>query len=55
MRHLSLAIGEIERDQWLACVDRAIRESDPDSAFFKRLNESFLKTADVMCNQPGAM
>jgi len=55
MRHLRPAIGVIERDQWLACVDRTIRKSDPDPAFYKRLNDRFPKTGDLMRNQPGAM
>ena len=55
MRHLPFAIGMIERDQWLACVDRTIRKSDPDPAFHKHLNDSFPKAADGMRNQPGAM
>ena len=55
MRHMPFAIGVIERDQWLACMDQAMRESDLDPALRTRLNESFFKTADWMRNQPGAM
>lgn len=55
MRHMPFAIGVIERDQWLACMDQAMRESEIDPALRTRLNESFSKTADWMRNQPGAM
>ena len=55
MRHMPFAIGVLERDQWLACMDQAMRESDLDPALRTRLNESFSKTADWMRNQPGAM
>lgn len=55
MRHMPFAIGVLERDQWLACMDQAMRESDLDPALRARLNESFAQTADWMRNQPGAM
>jgi hemoglobin len=55
MRHTPFAIGVLERDQWLACMDQAMRESELDPALRTRLNESFSKTADWMRNQPGAM
>jgi hemoglobin len=55
MRHMPFAIGVLERDQWLACMDQAMRESDLDPALRTRLSESFSKTADWMRNQPGAI
>jgi hemoglobin len=55
MRHMPFAIGVLERDQWLACMDQAMRESDLDPALRERLNQSFFKTADWMRNQPGAI
>ncbi len=55
MRHMPFAIGVIERDQWLACMDQAMRETELDPALRARLNESFFKTADWMRNQPGAL
>lgn len=55
MRHMPFAIGVRERDQWLACMDQAMRESDLDPALRARLNASFAQTADWMRNQPGAM
>jgi hemoglobin len=55
MRHMPFAIGVLERDQWLACMDQAMREHDLDPALRERLNQSFFKTADWMRNQPGAI
>ena len=49
-RHLHVKIGIQERDQWLACMDQAMRETGVDVGLRKRLNESFLSTADWMRN-----
>ena len=53
-RHLPFAIGILERDQWLACMDQAMRETGVDEALRARLNQSFFQTADWMRNQPGS-
>ena len=53
-RHMPFAIGVQERDQWLACMDQAMRETGLDPALRERLNQSFFQTADWMRNQPGA-
>jgi hemoglobin len=50
-RHLPFAIGVRERDQWLACMDRAMRETALDETLIERLRESFFNTADWMRNQ----
>lgn len=50
-RHLPFAIGITERDQWLACMDRAMAETEVDAALRARLRESFFQTADWMRNQ----
>ena len=55
MRHMPFAIGVIERDQWVTCMDQAMREVELDPALRERLNQSFFQTADWMRNQPGAM
>jgi hemoglobin len=52
-RHMPFAIGVQERDQWLACMDQAMRETALDPALRERLNQSFFQTADWMRNQPG--
>ena len=53
MRHLPFAIGVRERDQWVACMDQAMRETGVDDALRQRLKGSFLQTADWMRNQGG--
>ena len=53
-RHLHVAIGITERDQWLACMDQAMEETGVDPALRKRLKESFFQTADWMRNGPGS-
>jgi hemoglobin len=54
MRHMPFAIGVLERDQWVACMDQAMRECALDAALRERLNQSFFQTADWMRNQHGA-
>ncbi len=53
MRHLPFAIGIRERDQWLACMDQAMRETGVDEDLRLRLNQSLFKTADWMRNKNG--
>jgi hemoglobin len=50
-RHLSFAIGAAERDLWLACMDRAMRETAIEEALRQELHEAFFKTADWMRNE----
>jgi hemoglobin len=50
-RHMPFAIGITERDQWLACMDRAMGETGVDVDLRKRLNQSFFQTADWMRNK----
>jgi hemoglobin len=52
MRHMPFAIGILERDQWLACMDQAMTEVGVDPALQQRLNNSFFQTADWMRNTP---
>ena len=53
MRHMPFRIGLRERDQWLACMDQAMRETDVPDDLRLRLNDSFFQTADWMRNLPG--
>jgi hemoglobin len=53
MRHMPFKIGTAERDQWLACMDQAMRETGVDETLRVRLNESLFQTADWMRNTPG--
>ena len=50
-RHLPFAIGEVERDQWMLCMTRAIDSLDPDPAFRDELVATFFQMADHMRNQ----
>jgi hemoglobin len=50
MRHMPFAIGIRERDQWLACMDQAMRETGLDPELRERLTGSFFQTADWMRN-----
>ena len=45
------AIGILERDQWLACMDQAMGEMGVPADLRERLKNSFFQTADWMRNQ----
>ena len=51
-RHLPFKIGIQERDQWLACMYRALEECGIEGNIAKQLEESFFNTANWMRNQP---
>jgi hemoglobin len=51
MRHMPFSIGVAERDQWLACMDQAMREIGIDDLLRRQLNGSFFQTADWMRNR----
>jgi hemoglobin len=50
-RHMHVPIGIQERDEWLACMDRAMGETAVPEDLRSRLRESFFQTADWMRNQ----
>jgi len=50
-RHLPFAIGIRERDQWMACMQQAVRESGIDEALAEQLAKAFYGTADWMRNR----
>lgn len=52
-RHLPFAIGVRERDQWLACMDRAMIEQSVAEDLRQRLLQAFFQTADWMRNRAG--
>jgi hemoglobin len=52
-RHLPFAIGQVERDQWLECMNQALVEQGVDEDLRLRLVQAFFQTADWMRNQPG--
>jgi hemoglobin len=52
-RHLPFSIGQVERDQWLACMVQAMQECGVETALAERLERSFFDTADWMRNRAG--
>lgn len=52
-RHTPFPIGEAERDQWLACMARAMEEVGVEEKLRKELAQAFWKTADFMKNKAG--
>lgn len=51
MRHMPFSIGIAERDQWVACMNQAMQETEVEDALRTRLKESFMQTADWMRNR----
>lgn len=52
-RHLPFSVGNAERDQWLMCMDQALREVVEDRALQVELAAAFAKVADHMRNREG--
>jgi hemoglobin len=52
-RHLPFPIGESERDQWMACMTRAMEAVGVPPALRVQLAASFANTADWMRNREG--
>ena len=50
-RHLPFSIGEEERDQWMACMVRAMHDTEVPDALRGQLEQAFFKTADWMRNR----
>ena len=50
-RHLPFSIGSVERDQWVACMGRAMQDVGVEAALADRLLASFFNTADWMRNR----
>jgi hemoglobin len=50
-RHMPFKIGILERDQWLACMDQAMADTQVETDLRTRLQDSFFQTADWMRNQ----
>lgn len=51
MRHLPFSIGDLERDQWVTCMGRAMQDIAVPEALQDRLLASFYNTADWMRNR----
>ncbi len=52
-RHMPFAIGESERDQWVACMVLAMEDVGIEKTIRAKLFENFFKTADFMRNKQG--
>lgn len=52
-RHLPYAIGSTERDQWMACMSRAMADTGIDGELGDALRDALSKTADWMRNKAG--
>ncbi|CAM3730644.1 group II truncated hemoglobin [Bordetella sputigena] len=52
-RHLPFSIGEAERDQWVACMGRAMQDLGVPAPLMDRLLHAFCGTADWMRNRAG--
>jgi hemoglobin len=50
-RHLPFSIGIAERDQWLLCMARAMKELDYPEPLMDRMLEIFFGVADWMRNR----
>ena len=50
-RHLPFSIGSVERDQWVACMGRAMQDVGVEAGLAERLLASFFNTADWMRNR----
>ncbi len=50
-RHLPVAIGLEERDQWLMCMNQAMADLDVEPKLHKQLSGAFARTADHMRNK----
>ena len=52
-RHAPFAIGESERDQWVACMVLAMEDVGIDEESRTKLVKNFFQTADFMRNKQG--
>jgi hemoglobin len=51
MRHMPFAIGSVERDQWLWCMNKALDQGGYDPRVVEFLKTRFAEVADFMRNQ----
>jgi hemoglobin len=52
-RHLPFPIAITERDQWVACMRRALVDTGVESLLVDALMDAFFQTADWMRNRQG--
>ena len=51
MRHVPFSIGELERDQWLWCMNKALDEIQLDAPVLEHLKARFAEAADFLRNR----
>jgi hemoglobin len=51
MRHMPFPIGEVERDQWLWCMHKALDEMGLDAAVRDYLKSHFSDAANLLKNR----
>lgn len=51
MRHVPFSIGELERDQWLWCMNKALDEMQLDAAVLEHLKGRLAQAADFLRNR----
>jgi len=51
-RHIHFKIGELERDQWMNCINQAMQDMQLEPGLKDELYAALYKTADFMRNQP---
>lgn len=52
MRHMPFPIGEDERDMWMLCMRKALKECGYDDEVYTFLDAKFSHIADFMRNTP---
>jgi hemoglobin len=50
-RHLPFPIGKAERDQWLWCMEKALKETQSDPQLIEHLKKKFTEIANSMQNR----
>lgn len=50
-RHLPFAIGETERDQWMACMVQAMQDVGLEAGLREELTRAFAKVAEIIRNK----
>jgi hemoglobin len=50
-RHMPFSIGNLERDQWIWCMSKALEESQIDPLTVTHLKSRFAEVADFMRNR----
>lgn len=51
-RHFPFAIGQLERDQWMLCMNKAMNELEMDGGLKDHLLQALEQLATHMINQP---